>query len=171
MTISLLTEFVPYRVFFCFTRQGQLIFENGQKDLELDFTILTDSTPERDESFSVRIYNASGKAIVDTQKQELSVNILSNDDAHGRIGFEPSSLSRVQAELTDDSSVTFEVIREYGSLGRAVALWNATGNFSQWDISPLSGELVFEDGETSQNITITVHRDTIPELAEVVYIR
>ena len=171
LIVSFLTEFVPYRVFFCFIRQGQLIFENGQKELELDFTILTDSTPERDEAFSVRIYNASGKAIVDTQKQELSVNILSNDDAHGRIGFEPSSLSRVQAELTDDSTVTFEVIRDYGSLGRVVALWNATGNFSQWDIAPLSGELVFEDGQTNQNVTITVRRDTIPELAVVVYIR
>lgn len=119
----------------------------------------------------MRIYNASGKAIVDAQKQELSVNILSNDDAHGRIGFEPSSLSKVQAELTDDSTVTFEVIREYGSLGRVVALWNATGNFSQWDIAPLSGGLVFEDGQTNQNVTITVRRDTIPELAVVVYIR
>ena len=156
---------------FCFARRGQLIFENGQKELELDFTILSDSTPERDEAFAVRIYNASGKAIVNTQKQELTVNILSNDDANGRIGFAPSSLSKVQAELTVDSLETFEVIREYGSLGRVVAVWNVSGNFSEGDISPLSGELVFENGQTSQNISITVHRDMVPELAEVAYIR
>ncbi len=154
-----------------FARQGQLIFENGQKELELDFTILPDTTPERDEAFIVRIFNASGKAVVNSQKQDLTINILSNDDAHGRIGFAASSLRKVHSEAADDSMVTFEVIREYGSLGRVVAQWNISGNFSDGDLSPLSGELVFEDGQTSQNISITVHRDMIPELREVAYVR
>ena len=65
----------------------------------------------------------------------------------------------------------FEVIREYGSLGRVVALWNVSGNFSDGDISPLSGELVFEDGQTSQNISLSVHKDMVPELREVAYVR
>ena len=153
------------------TRQGQLIFENGQKELELDFTILPDITPERDEAFTVRIYNASGKAIVNSQKQDLSINILSNDDAHGRVGFASSSLTKVTMETRDDSTVTFEVIREYGSLGRVVAQWNVSGNFSDGDLSPLSGELVFEDGQTSQNLSITVHRDVVPEMREVAFVR
>ena len=153
------------------TRQGQLIFENGQKELELDFTILPDTTPERDEAFTVRIYNASGKAVVNSQKQDLTVNILSNDDAHGRIGFASSSLTKVTMETRDDSTVIFEVIREYGSLGRVVAQWNVSGNFSDGDLSPLSGELVFEDGQTSQNLSITVHRDVVPEMREVAFVR
>jgi len=153
------------------TRQGQLIFENGQKELELDFTILPDTTPERDEAFTVRIYNASGKAVVNSQKQDLTVNILSNDDAHGRVGFASSSLTKVTMETRDDSTVTFEVIREYGSLGRVVAQWNVSGNFSDGDLSPLSGELVFEDGQTSQNLSITVHRDVVPEMREVALVR
>lgn len=153
------------------TRQGQLIFENGQKELELDFTILPDTTPERDEAFTVRIYNASGKAVVNSQKQDLTVNILSNDDAHGRVGFASSSLTKVTMETRDDSTVTFEVIREYGSLGRVVAQWNVSGNFSDGDLSPLSGELVFEDGQTSQNLSITVHRDVVPEMREVAFVR
>ena len=67
--------------------------------------------------------------------------------------------------------VTFGVIREYGSLGRVVALWNVSGNFSDGDISPLSGQVMFEDGQTSQNISITVHKDMVPELVEVAYVR
>ena len=153
------------------SRQGQLIFENGQRELELDFTILPDTTPERDEAFTVYIYNASGKAIVNSQKQALSINILSNDDAHGRIGFAAGSLTKLHPETADDSVVTFEVIREYGSLGRVVVQWNVSGNFSDGDLSPLSGELVFEDGEASQNISITVHKDMVPELVEVAYVR
>ena len=108
---------------------------------------------------------------MNTQKQELTINILSNDDAHGRIGFAPSSLTKVNAELAADSTVTFEVIREYGSLGRVVAMWNVSGNISTGDISPMSGELVFDNGKTTQNISLTVHRDMIPELLEVAYVR
>lgn len=152
-------------------RQGQLIFENGQKELELDFTILPDTTPERDEAFTVRIYNASGKAVINSQKQDLTINILSNDDAHGRIGFASSSLTKVSPETADDSTVTFEVIREYGSLGRVVVQWNVSGNFTDGDLSPLSGELVFENGQTSQNISITVQKDMVPELREAAYVR
>ena len=152
-------------------RRGQLIFENGQKELELDFTILPDTSPERDEAFIVRIYNASEKAVVNSQKQDLTINILSNDDAHGRIGFVSSSLTKVTPETADDSTVTFEVIREYGSLGRVVAQWNVSGNFSDGDLRPLSGELVFENGQTSQNISIAVQRDMVPELREVAYVR
>lgn len=77
----------------------------------------------------------------------------------------------MQPETGYDSVVTFEVIREYGSLGRVVAQWNVSGNFSDGDLSPLSGELVFEDGQASQNISITVHKDAVPELLEVAYVR
>ena len=35
----------------------------------------------------------------------------------------------------------------------------------------MSGELVFDNGETTQNISLTVHRDMIPELLEVAYVR
>jgi len=109
--------------------------------------------------------------VVSNQKQNLTINILSNDDAHGRIGFASSSLTKVTPETADDSTVTFEVIREYGSLGRVVAQWNVSGNFSDGDLSPLSGELVFSNGQISQNISITVHKDIVPELREVAYVR
>ena len=52
-----------------------------------------------------------------------------------------------------------------------MAQWNVSGNFSDGDLSPLSGELVFEDGQVSQNISITVHKDAVPELLEVAYVR
>ena len=151
-------------------RQGQLTFENNQTELTLDLIVLPDITPERDESFTVVIFNASGKATLGAQK-ELTVNILSNDDTHGRIGFDVSSLSKVHQEAVQDSVVNFEVIREYGSVGRVVAEWNMTGNYSDGDISPMSGQIVFADGQASANISITVHKDSTPELDKVAYIR
>ena len=139
--------------------------------MELDFTILPDDTPERDESFTLRIYNASGKATVNPRKQQLTVNILSNDDAHGRIGFAADALTKVRYESERDSVVNYEVIREHGSLGRVVAVWNVSGNVSKPDVFPMHGEVVFEDGQSSSNISITVRKDAVPELMQVAYIR
>ena len=75
-------------------RQGQLIFENGERELELDLTILPDTTPERDESFKVVLLNASGNAVLGSQR-ELTVSILSNDNAHGRVEFAADSMNKV----------------------------------------------------------------------------
>lgn len=153
-----------------FNRKGQLTFENGQTDLELDFSILQDTTPEKDETFSIILSNASGKAVIGPNKQ-LTVTILANDNAHGRVGFSDASLKKVQPELQQDTLVSFEVVREVGQFGRVVVLWNATGNFSPGEVTPVTGAVVFANGQKTQNITLTVHQDNIPELDEQVQIR
>lgn len=79
----------------CGYRRGQLIFEDGERELELDLTILPDTTPERDESFKFVLTNASGNAIVGSEK-ELTVTILSNDNAHGRVEFSDNSVKKVK---------------------------------------------------------------------------
>jgi G-protein coupled receptor 98 len=153
-----------------FYRKGQLTFENGETELELDFSILQDTTPEQDETFSIVLSNSTGKAVLGLNKQ-LTVTILSNNNAHGRIGFSVNSLRKVQAELRQDTVVSFEVLRENGQFGRVVVWWNATGDFRPGEISPVSGALVFADGEHRHNISITVHKDNIPELDKEIKIR
>lgn len=77
----------------------------------------------------------------------------------------------MQSELPVDTVVTFTVLREQGTFGRVVVLWNATGNYSAGDLSPESGEIVFGDGVRRVDIPITIHKDNVPELDEYVYIR
>lgn len=62
--------------------------------MELDLTILPDTTPERDESFKLVLANASGSAVVGPGS-ELTVTILSNDNAHGRVEFSDDSIRKV----------------------------------------------------------------------------
>lgn len=104
-------------------------------------------------------------------KKQLIVTILSNDNAHGRLGFSDTSLKKVQPELQQDTLVSFEVVREVGQFGRVVVLWNVTGNFNPGEITPVKGSLVFANGEKTRNISLTVHQDNIPELDKEVQIR
>ncbi|XP_048584248.1 adhesion G-protein coupled receptor V1 isoform X2 [Nematostella vectensis] len=151
-------------------RKGQVTLMDGQTELELDFTVLPDSLPEKDETFDIIIYNTTNKAVLGSTSR-VTVTILSSDNPHGRISFAINSTRVVQPELATDTTVNFEVVREYGSFGRVVVAWNMTGNYSDGDLKPLSGQVMFQEGETRKIISVLVHRDDLPELDEVAVIR
>lgn len=48
--------------------------------------VIDDSTPELDEEFRVQLLQPMGGAILGTQSS-VSITVLTNDDAHGLIGF------------------------------------------------------------------------------------
>jgi len=150
------------------SRKGQLIFQDGETELHLDFTILQDTTPEQDETFSIELTNATGKAVIGS-KSQLTITILSNNNAHGRIGFSADYLKITQQE--ENAVVNFEVVREYGQFGRVVVLWNATGDYRAGQIYPVSGALVFDNGVDKRNITIAIRDDDVPDLDKVINIR
>ena len=58
----------------------------NQTTAEVTVEIYDDGIPETDETFLVNISNPVGGATLGEQRSIL-VTILSNDDAHGRIGF------------------------------------------------------------------------------------
>ena len=52
--------------------------------------VIDDSIPEVDETFLIQLSNATGGAILSAESA-LPVTILTNDAAHGLIGFAPVS--------------------------------------------------------------------------------
>lgn len=155
-------------------RNGELIFENGDTELSIFVTILKDSIAEPDESFLVSLSNATGGSIVGPDK-DLVVNILSNGNPYGRVGFAFNSLSVTVDERVRKSTVYLEVLREQGMYGEVVVLWNSTGNATgshgDSDVLPTSGKVVFLDGETRKTINLTILPDDIPEVNEVSLVR
>ena len=146
------------------------MFEEGQSQLQFDVTILPDATPEQDEVFTVSLSQPSGGAVLGTDST-LTVTILSNDNANGRIGFADSALFVSKKELSSDQVVDLKVVREQGTFGRVVVAWNITGNVSSADVSPMSGNIVFQDGDSESKIPLTIHKDSVPELNEVAFVR
>ena len=69
-----------------------LTFAPGQTSHRVVVEIIDDATPELDEQFTVELVNPVGGAVLGSQSS-ISITILTNDDAHGLIGFaEVSSL-------------------------------------------------------------------------------
>ncbi|XP_076465116.1 adhesion G-protein coupled receptor V1-like isoform X2 [Babylonia areolata] len=153
-------------------RRVTLTFEPNQRVLHTTVVVLQDGAPEDTESFTVDLVNPQNGAEVGPQAS-VTINILSNDNAHGIIQFAPDSLEVYTNEVDGMNHVELlSVTRKGGSFGRVVVRWIATGDHDGLrDISPLFGTVEFGNNVNESTIAITIIDDSIAELAEVTYIQ
>lgn len=85
------------------------------------------------------------------------------------IGFDNDSLSKSVQERSSPNQVTLRVIRRFGLRGGSRIHWEArlSGVLASDDITPVEGDLVFAQGESSHNIVFDVQPDSVPEVLEV----
>lgn len=72
-------------------RTSTLTFAPGETSKQTSVVVLEDDLPEDTETFYVALSNPQGGAEIGAN-QKVSINILSNDDAHGIIEFSEVSL-------------------------------------------------------------------------------
>lgn len=83
---SYILSYVHHDIYFYFCRTITLTFEPGQRLRSTSVEVLEDFLPENTETFFVTLVNPTGGATIGP-KNKISVNILSNDNAHGIIEF------------------------------------------------------------------------------------
>ena len=92
----------------------------------------------------------------------MTITIQPSDDAFGRFSFSSDSLSHIVAEQS--GVVTFSVVREGGTFGAVSVYWELmeSGSSGQViDISPATGEVVFTEGQTQQQFSLTIADDLV----------
>jgi len=99
-----------------------------------------DSVPEVDEDFSIRLSMPSGGASLGVQTS-VSMTILTNDNAHGLIGFDNDSLSSIISEMESSSAVMLNVERTGGTFGLVRVQWELSGAHTLGEITPTSGQV------------------------------
>lgn len=87
-----------------------------------------------------------------------------NEQWFNFLGFFFSFLLHTQVNVT--------VIRSQGSLGSVLVTYETSGYtaVSGTDFSPASGRLLFTPGQTSQELTLQIQDDSLPEGPEVFFI-
>ena len=70
---------------------GVLTFKEQETERSVSVRVLNDAIPEIDESFSIQITSPTGGSILGTQTS-LACTILTNDNAHGLLGFQQVSM-------------------------------------------------------------------------------
>ncbi|XP_044225055.1 adhesion G-protein coupled receptor V1 isoform X2 [Thunnus albacares] len=170
--------------------EGMLDFLPGERLKFITVTIIDNPVPELDKIFRVELYNAdggvdqflhgegSGSGESDSDfllpsyqhhaslgaASHITVTIAASDDAHGVFQFSPDSLSVNGTEPEDGrSSVVLQVDRSFGDLSNVTLFWEADPS-SEGELVSRFGNITFGVGQTSENITIRVAQDEIPEL-------
>eukprot|EP00064_Thunnus_orientalis_P005520 superscaffoldBa00000542_g5534 len=143
--------------------EGMLDFLPGERLKFITVTIIDNPVPELDKIFRVELYNADGGASLGAASR-ITVTIAASDDAHGVFQFSPDSLSVNGTEPEDGrSSVVLQVDRSFGDLSNVTLFWEADPS-SEGELVSRFGNITFGVGQTSENITIRVAQDEIPEL-------
>uniref|UniRef100_A0A8C0C9F3 Adhesion G-protein coupled receptor V1 n=1 Tax=Balaenoptera musculus TaxID=9771 RepID=A0A8C0C9F3_BALMU len=169
---------------------GTLEFQPGERFKYISVNITDNSIPELEKSFKVELLNLEGgvtelfrvdgsgsgdgdmefflpaihkRASLGAASQIL-VTIAASDHAHGVFEFSPESLFVSGTEPEDGySTVILKIMRSHGTLSRVTLLWSIDSD-PDGDLAFTSGNVTFEIGQKSANITVDILPDEDPEL-------
>ena len=114
------------------------MFRPGEASLFFTVAVYNDDVPEVDEDFNIALSMPSGGARLG-QQSSITTTILTNDDAHGVIGFNTDSVSRIVMEM--DGEIVLNVDRRGGTFGVVRVQWQLSGDHSTGEISPVAGQV------------------------------
>ena len=118
-----------------------LSFRPGESRLSFTVAISNDNIPEVDETFGVELSMPSGGARLGNQAS-VAMTILTNDDAHGLIGFSSDSQSRIVPELEGTYELSLNVDRTRGTFGLVSVQWELSGSHIPGEIIPSQGQVL-----------------------------
>ena len=121
-------------------RNLTLTFGAGESSLLVTAAIFNDDLPEVDEDFVIGLSMPSDGATLGEQAA-VTMTILTNDNAHGLVGFTDASLSVIVEEMASNTAVTLQVERTEGTFGLVTANWELSGGHMTGEITPASGQV------------------------------
>ena len=143
---------------------GKITFRDGQLTATVTVRVRADAADEGHETFDVTLFDLEGA----NMGTGTASAVILNDDAPATMSISAEDASKYEGD-TGYTEYTFTVTRTSGA-GTAKAVWTVKGvgtNPAQNDdFLERTGEVEFEEGETSKTITIMIRADEAPEKDE-----
>ncbi|XP_075069096.1 adhesion G-protein coupled receptor V1 [Mixophyes fleayi] len=141
-----------------------LVFEIGQRWLNISVYTSEDDIPETDEFFYLLLLNSTGDTVV-SGNGNATIIIKANDDPNGIFYIEP-----IGKTVEEGGYNQFKVVRERGHFGSVFLQWqilqNGSGLKQGQEFSESWGIVLFNDKEEFKYITVNAVSDKIPEFNE-----
>ena len=147
-------------------------FEAGERTRVFSVPLVADSITQPQRSFVVSLsrHDDSGNYVIDPTAAEATVIVRANPDAGGvfslAFGGAGSPSLRNSTEATPAKTVTVLISRSGSTFGSVHADISVGGECDAADLSASPARVTFAEGDTTQQITLTVVNDQIPELKE-----
>ena len=148
-----------------------LVFPDGVSEQNITIYVADDNESEGDETLQIGLTKNSAGRIGDPST--LEVVIRANDDAYGVFNLASSSLSKTISEPGTGpiTEAEFQIVRSVDSYGTVVVYWEVLNVSASEDLSPVSGNVTFKDGDTQKTFKVKALLDSTPEKAETFVIK
>ncbi|KAF7670351.1 hypothetical protein LDENG_00010120 [Lucifuga dentata] len=144
--------------------RGILEFNPGERELVVTLVAIPDGVPELDETFCVALYSHSIPPSRLGNHRKVNITVRKNDDPFGVIEFIQSGMTKTinESKGNETHQAVYPVVRNRGHFGEVSVSWVLEPAFSG-DVSPIQGNINFEEGEYLKNLTLFSVPDEIPE--------
>ncbi|MEQ2283323.1 hypothetical protein AMECASPLE_010101, partial [Ameca splendens] len=147
---------------------GTVTMNHGQSVATITLKVLDDELPEERHDYQLSLTSATVGLEISPIARHARVTMAASDIPHGLFSFRLLQLTAKEEE----EMVNVTVIRSYGSLGSVLVTYETSGYtaVSGMDFVPASGRLLFTPGQTSQEVTLHILDDSLPEGPELFFV-
>ncbi|KAF7200055.1 adhesion G-protein coupled receptor V1 isoform X2 [Nothobranchius furzeri] len=147
---------------------GIVTMRDGQSEANITLKVLDDEVPEERSEYQLSLTSATPGLEISPTARHARITVAASDQPYGLFSFVQLQL-RVKEE---EGTVNVMVNRSFGSLGRVWVTYETSGDtaISGTDFVQASGRLLFTPGQTSQQITLSIQDDSLPEGPEMFFI-
>ncbi|XP_076021271.1 adhesion G-protein coupled receptor V1 [Genypterus blacodes] len=146
---------------------GILEFKPGEREVVVALVARPDGVPELDETFSVVLSSHSTPPSRLGNRREVNITVRKNDDPYGVIEFIQPGLTQAinESKSSEMHQASYPVMRNRGHFGEVTVSWVLEPSLSG-DVSPIQGNITFEEGEYLKDLSLSSVPDEIPEDVE-----
>uniref|UniRef100_UPI003AAD5B8E adhesion G-protein coupled receptor V1 n=1 Tax=Centroberyx gerrardi TaxID=166262 RepID=UPI003AAD5B8E len=147
---------------------GIVTMRDRQSVASIVLKALDDEVPEERRVYQLTLTSATPGLDISPLARHARVTMAASDQPHGLFSFAQRQLRATEEE----GMVNGTVIRSLGSLGSVWVTYQTSGStaVSGMDFPPASGRLLFTPGQTSGQVTLRIHDDSLPEGPEVFFL-
>lgn len=129
--------------------QGFATILAGQRVAEIILTLLPDSVPELEESYTLRLMSVEGGAELDTNRSTTILKVRANDEPHGVFALYPQNQSVVLNAADRSRNLIISVTRLAGAFGNVSVGYRISFNTpgQSFTEDTMIGNILVKDGE------------------------
>ncbi|XP_062873808.1 adhesion G-protein coupled receptor V1 [Trichomycterus rosablanca] len=138
--------------------RGSTTILAGQRVAEITLSLLPDSVPELEETYTVRLISVEGGAEIDANRSSIHLRVRANDEPHGVFALY-TDRQALLVNATDLSRyLVLNITRLAGLFGRASVEYRISYPASGQSFTEIrdSGSVVVRDGERSASVAVPV---------------
>ncbi|XP_040899032.1 adhesion G-protein coupled receptor V1 [Toxotes jaculatrix] len=147
---------------------GTVILRDRQSVATIILKALHDEVPEERREYQLTLTSATSGLEISPIARHARVIMAASDNPYGLFSFTQHQLRASEEE----GMVNVTVNRSLGSLGSVWVTYRTSGDtaVSGVDFAPASGRLLFTPGQTSQQVTLYIQDDSLPEGPEMFFL-